>query len=391
MLFCAMQSTESNIFRERPDLAEHIAATIPGILYIYDRITPKNLYSNGQAATVLGFTPQEVSDFTNGFSEIVHSDDRTVVESSWESLSPANQGAVRELRYRVRHKDGRWRWLHCRETSLGPDADGVLRHILGIALDITPFVEAEEKTKNIVAKLQIVESDSRAKSEVLATIGHDLRPPLNSVISLANLLDATTVDVTQKERIRTIRASGESILGIVDDVLQLSLVEAEKPVLSPSGLISPAVGQESPGSVSLKDVASLVGISPAGSALRILMAEDNPVNRRVGKLILQRAGFNLDVVTHGQEAVEAHQKQPYDLILMDCQMPLLDGLKATEVIRNMPMPQPIIVAVTANALVGEREKCLAAGMDDYISKPFRSDELVAIVKRWLEVRVSKRS
>jgi CheY-like chemotaxis protein len=112
------------------------------------------------------------------------------------------------------------------------------------------------------------------------------------------------------------------------------------------------------------------------------MAEDNAINQRVGKLILQRAGFNIDLVGDGSEAVAAHRTRPYDLILMDCQMPTMDGLEASRQIRQLGEKQPVIIAVTANALVGEREKCLAAGMDDYLSKPFQAEQLVSLVKHW---------
>ncbi|MFL6415686.1 MAG: response regulator [Bryobacteraceae bacterium] len=115
---------------------------------------------------------------------------------------------------------------------------------------------------------------------------------------------------------------------------------------------------------------------------RILMAEDNPINQRVGTLILQRAGFVIEVVSDGQEAVQAHISKPYDLILMDCQMPGMDGFEASRQIRLSKSKQPVIIAVTANALVGERERCLQAGMDDYLSKPFQAEQLVAVVKKW---------
>ena len=124
----------------------------------------------------------------------------------------------------------------------------------------------------------------------------------------------------------------------------------------------------------------------ASVPLRILMAEDNPINQRVGKLILQRAGFNIDLVGDGNEALEAHRANPYDLILMDCQMPTMDGFEASRQIRLLEQPQPIIVAVTANALVGERERCLNAGMDDYLSKPFQAEQLVALVQKWVAAR-----
>ena len=122
------------------------------------------------------------------------------------------------------------------------------------------------------------------------------------------------------------------------------------------------------------------------ASLRILMAEDNIINQKVGKLILQRAGFNIDLVGDGSEALEAHRANPYDLILMDCQMPTMDGFEACRQIRQLALAQPVIIAVTANALVGERERCLNAGMDDYLSKPFQAEQLVAVVRKWIAVR-----
>jgi CheY-like chemotaxis protein len=119
---------------------------------------------------------------------------------------------------------------------------------------------------------------------------------------------------------------------------------------------------------------------------RILMAEDNLINQRVGKLILQRAGFTIDLVADGSEALEAHRARPYDIILMDCQMPIMDGFEASRQIRLLQHVQPIIIAVTANALVGERERCLSAGMDDYLSKPFQAEQLISLVRKWAAVR-----
>jgi CheY-like chemotaxis protein len=124
------------------------------------------------------------------------------------------------------------------------------------------------------------------------------------------------------------------------------------------------------------------------AAVRILMAEDNGINQRVGKLILQRAGFTIDLVADGNEALEAHRSNPYDVILMDCQMPVMDGFEACRHIRELGEPQPAIIAVTANALVGERDRCLGAGMDDYLSKPFQAEQLVGIVKKWVDNKLA---
>ena len=126
-----------------------------------------------------------------------------------------------------------------------------------------------------------------------------------------------------------------------------------------------------------------------GTGLRILMAEDNAINQRVGQLILKRAGFTVDLVNDGRQALEAHRQTPYDLILMDCQMPVMDGFEASRNIRSLDRPQPVIIAVTANALLGEREKCLEAGMDDYLSKPFQADQLVSLIKKWGSIKLGE--
>jgi len=114
--------------------------------------------------------------------------------------------------------------------------------------------------------------------------------------------------------------------------------------------------------------------------LRILLAEDNLVNQKLALRLLQQMGYRADVAANGIEAIECCARQPYDLVLMDVQMPEMDGLEATRrIVARWPSPatRPRIVAMTANAMQGDREECLAAGMDDYVTKPIRVDALVA--------------
>jgi signal transduction histidine kinase/DNA-binding response OmpR family regulator/putative methionine-R-sulfoxide reductase with GAF domain len=113
--------------------------------------------------------------------------------------------------------------------------------------------------------------------------------------------------------------------------------------------------------------------------LRILLAEDNPVNQKLAMRLLERMGYAADLATNGSEAVEAVERGGYDVVLMDVQMPELDGLEATRRIRaaRPAADGPHIVAMTANALEGDRETCLAAGMNDYVAKPIRPDALAA--------------
>lgn len=119
------------------------------------------------------------------------------------------------------------------------------------------------------------------------------------------------------------------------------------------------------------------------SPMRILLAEDNPVNQQVATAILGKLGYTCDIANNGREAVEAMTAADYDVVLMDVQMPELDGIGATIEIRSgiAPDRQPIIIAMTANAMQGDKESYLEAGMDDYVSKPVRIDQLVTALKR----------
>ncbi len=121
--------------------------------------------------------------------------------------------------------------------------------------------------------------------------------------------------------------------------------------------------------------------------LSVLVAEDNPTNQEVAYGMLRKLGCRVKLVSNGREAIHAFCTDAYDLVFMDCQMPVLDGYQATVNIRRQekekgPDVHTPVIALTAHALEGDRQKCLAAGMDDYMSKPFRSSEMLAMIERW---------
>ena len=122
---------------------------------------------------------------------------------------------------------------------------------------------------------------------------------------------------------------------------------------------------------------------PATSSLRILLAEDNTVNQKVALRLLEQLGYRAEVASNGLEALEALERQPYDVVLMDVQMPELDGLDATRrICARWPADvRPRIIAMTANAMPEDREACFDAGMDDYVAKPIRPNELAAALGR----------
>ncbi len=127
------------------------------------------------------------------------------------------------------------------------------------------------------------------------------------------------------------------------------------------------------------------GVSRLSSGRRILMAEDNPLNQKVGRGTLEKLGFNIDIVANGADAVEAWSSGRYDVILMDCQMPVMDGYQATREIRRREQGQAriAIVALTADAMQGTEQLCREAGMDDYLTKPLNRNQLRSTLAKYL--------
>ena len=146
------------------------------------------------------------------------------------------------------------------------------------------------------------------------------------------------------------------------------------------------VGSEAPagedGGALLATAADLDPGQAERHPLRILLAEDNPVNQKLALRLFALMGYNVDVAANGLEAVDAVERQPYDVVFMDIQMPEMDGFEASRRIRARAAGGgPRIVAMTANVMDGDRDACFAAGMDDYVGKPIRVHELLLALER----------
>lgn len=220
----------------------------------------------------------------------------------------------------------------------------------------------------------------------------DLKMPGLSGIEIGQAIGTDTALAGTHVIVMTILTQHDN-LNVAKDSGTLSFIT--KPV-RPSelhSLIKMLVSMASEESLSMAQKADEVepGSSDRAPALgaTVLLAEDNPVNQEVAYAYLTALGCRVDVVVTGLEVMEALERTSYDAVLMDCQMPEMDGFQATKMLRlrerqrNEQRPTPVI-AVTANALEGERDRCLEAGMDDYICKPFSQDELRMVLQRWLD-------
>ncbi len=215
---------------------------------------------------------------------------------------------------------------------------------------------------------------ARARSAFLATMSHEIRTPMNGVLRMSELLTDTTLTEEQQEFADSIRSYAEALLSAINDVSDVMDASSNE-------------GPDADGELGTVRDDLLAN-------RRVLLVEDNPVNQAVARAILGKLGCYVDLAENGVAAITAYGRAAYDLILMDGQMPEMDGYETTRRLRLLesgaatgagldavrPAHVPI-VAMTAHAMKGDRERCLEAGMDDYLSKPFTRSQLADVLHR----------
>jgi CheY-like chemotaxis protein len=202
--------------------------------------------------------------------------------------------------------------------------------------------------------------------EVLRRLSHDLRTPMTNVLGSTELLLESDLDAAQRLAAENVHRSGRELLDVVDRLLAAHQIKKSAPPSSGEFKAAPR-------------------ISALLSGRRVLLAEDNAFNRALIEHVLEPMGCQVDKARSGTEAVKAFEPGRYDLVLMDCQMPEMDGLTATRQIRRIEdgKSRVPVVAVTASTVSGARRACLDAGMDDFLAKPFSLGRLRKKVLTWL--------
>ena len=245
-------------------------------------------------------------------------------------------------------------------------------------------VRVEEVASGVEALRSLREAQTRGEPFDLALVdfvmpsmdGFDLARQIKADPLIAPCHLVLLTSTTQRGHASEARAAG--FVGYLSKpIRQRQLLDCIQVVLNSKVGVSPS---ERPSLVT----AHVLKESAAQARSRLLLAEDNVMNQKVAVLTLEKLGCRIDVVANGAQAVEAVGRLPYDAVLMDCQMPVLDGFGATEEIRRREKDQrriPII-AMTANAMEGDRQRCLDAGMDDYIAKPVRRADLERVLRKW---------
>lgn len=517
-----------------------MAELMPQKVWTADAEGNKN-YFNQIWLNYTGLPFEELKD--HGWEKVIHPDDLEKTKKKW--LQSIRTGEDYEIENRLRRKDGKYLWHLTRATAL-KDSDGKIKIWIGAKIEIQEQREQKEELEkaknNAEQKTQIAEDALKAKQQFLSNMSHEIRTPMNAIVGFTNVVLKTKLDETQKEYIHAIKVSGDALIILINDILDLAKVNAGKMsfeqipfnlsdsistmlqlfetklkdkniqlikeydesipqvVIGDSmrlrqiilNLMSNAVKFTSEGKITMSvrllkedtekvtiefmltdtgigipesklehifinfeqahnDVSNSYGGTGLGLAIakqlvelqggainvtsevgkgsafsfilnfgkneakekpgnyqmekdedlkpaqnssltenvnkkvKVLVVEDVALNQLLLKIILVEFGFATDIANNGKIAIEMMQKNVYDIVLMDLQMPEMNGYETTAYIRNEMNSQIPIIALTADVTTADVEKCKAIGMNDYISKPIDEKLLYSKISKYLKI------
>jgi len=233
------------------------------------------------------------------------------------------------------------------------------------------------ETESEVVKLEaLLHYEKQNGHNALIQLNHKIRTPLNGITGMGGLLEGTGLDQEQRQYLQSILKSSGAITEALDSATGTTVVKRNN---QRDGIVSINANDTEPDEKVIhsfsKEFATLY-------PLNILVAEDDEMNQQLSLMLLKKLGYEPKLAADGKAVLEMVGENLYDVILMDVQMPVMDGLQATRMIRLCLTKQPVVIAMTANTMDDDREQCFASGMDDYISKPVNKDMLMGILVKW---------
>ncbi len=229
------------------------------------------------------------------------------------------------------------------------------------------------------------QSAQNSRRQVLAVLGRGIRGPVSHISGMAGLLMDSQLNGEQRESVHAIQAAAENLLKLVEQIQGVGpATTGPQTSDDAAATAAQAMAAGSPRAEPMQ-ANPYAGVNHlALPSHRVLVADDDPTSRTLAARMLQRIGYESDVVEDGLQAVQAVQDHSYCAVLMDCQMPRMDGYQATRAIRQLTgrVGEVPVIALTANAMEGDDMACLVAGMDDYLAKPVNPKKLAEVLSKW---------
>ena len=348
------------------------------------------LSTNPALLEITGYTEPEI--IGRKLQDFMSTEDAEKFQESF--LEPIAGSRQAEGLFCIIRKSGERIYLSYQNYKV--EEPGVDPYFVASAQDITERVIAEQNLRE--AQLHTQET-ARSREKFLADMSHEIRTPMNGILGISTLLQKTNLTSDQQFYLQIIQESAQKLLGMINSIHEITgstegktEFSAEVKVDSQAEILTSYPETEKPTAMIYPSEERIQNTKLPN--LRVLLAEDNDINQFLAKNMLRHWGFECSVANTGEEVLDLLREKDFDLILMDIQMPVKNGVEVTQEIRQFPNPEKRnipIIALTALTVKGDEKKYLAAGMNACLTKPFKEKELFQTIERLFEEKENEKA